>query len=39
MIGHTEKITCILNHTIIMMDGNFKTLTQGAVFFAKGWLF
>lgn len=29
MVGHTEKITCIINHTIILMDGNFTTVTRG----------
>lgn len=35
MRSDRETITCIINHTIIMMDGNFMTLTQGAAFF---WL-
>lgn len=32
MISHREKITCIINPTIILMDGNFTTVTRGAAF-------
>lgn len=35
MIGHIEKIACIINHTIIMMDGNFRTLTTGSCIFCQ----
>lgn len=32
MLSHREKITCIINHTIILMDRNFTTVTWGAAF-------
>lgn len=28
MTGPTEKTTCIIDHAIIVMDGNFTTVTQ-----------